>query len=100
MQRFEWDPPKERTNLRKHGIGFELASSVFDDPNLLLEDDRVVDGEERLKAIGLADGKLLLLVVHTVRYEDGTETVIRIISARKPDKRERKRYGDLLARIW
>jgi uncharacterized protein len=80
VQRFEWDPPKERINIRKHGIGFELAESVFDDPYLLLEEDRVVDDEERLRAIGLAGGKLLLLVIHTVRYEDSKETVIRIIT--------------------
>jgi uncharacterized protein len=98
VQRFEWDPSKERINVRKHGIGFELAASVFDDPNLLLEEDRVVDGEERIRAIGLAGGRFLLLVVHTVNDEESDETVIRIISARKTDKSERKRYGDSLAR--
>ena len=98
MQRFEWDLRKERINKKKHGFGFELAASAFDDPYLLLEDDREVDGEERTRAKGVAGDAVLLLVAHTVRYEDNEEAVIRIISARKADKRERQRYGESLSR--
>ena len=88
MQRFEWDQKKERTNKQKHGIGFEEAEAVFDDPYLVLEDDRYVDGETRLQAIGFSGNLTLLTVSHTVRYEDTQKTVIRIISARKSDKYE------------
>jgi uncharacterized protein len=98
VQRFEWDPNKERINRRKHGIGFEEAEAVFDDANLLLEDDRYVDGEFRVQAIGFSGNLILLTVSHTVRNEESTETVIRIISARKADKHEYRRYGESLSR--
>jgi uncharacterized protein len=98
VQRFEWDLRKERINENKHGFGFELTVSVFDDPYMLLKEDRDVDGEERIQAIGVAGNAVLLLVAHTVRYEDNEEAVIRIISARKADKRERQQYGEALSR--
>jgi uncharacterized DUF497 family protein len=97
VQGFEWDPRKEHRNEKKHGIGFELAASIFDDPYLLLEEDRNVDGEGRVRAIGSAGEAILLLVAHTVRGEDDKETgveIIRIISARRADKKERRRYGE------
>lgn len=99
MQRFEWDPKKERINRRKHGIGFEEAEAVFDDPNLLLEDDRFVDGESRVQAIGFSGNLILLTVSHTVLNEESNETVIRIISARRADKHEYRRYGASLSRF-
>ena len=53
--RFEWDSGKDRSNQRKHdGIDFEVASRVFADPNVLIYEDRVVDGEQRWHAIGAA----------------------------------------------
>ena len=98
MQRFEWDIEKQRINEQKHGLSFEEAKSTFYDPYLLLIEDRVVNGEIRHHAIGFANHQLLLTVAHTVRYEDGEQTIIRIISARKADKYERKRYGAALVR--
>jgi hypothetical protein len=93
MTRFEWDSAKARTNLRKHGITFEIASHVFDDPDALMEQDRVEGGELRWQTIGIADGLLLLLVAHTVDLDDDEpDETIRIISARRADRRERKRY--------
>ena len=91
--RFDWDETKDANNLRKHGIGFEAASLVFDDPLQLSVQDREVDGEERWQTVGMAGGALLLLVAHTFEDEDGEE-VVRIISARKANAQERTRYED------
>jgi uncharacterized DUF497 family protein len=90
--RFEWDLSKSDSNLRKHRISFELATLAFADPFALIAQDRIENGEHRWQTLGLAGGYLLLLVAHTVRDDaDGTE-VIRIISARRADQKERKRY--------
>jgi len=91
--RFDWDETKNAINLRKHGVDFNTASLVFDDPLHLPVKDREVDGEVRWQTVGMADGVLLLLVVHTFEDEDEAE-VIRIISARKADAHERRRYED------
>ena len=91
--RFEWDPNKSRANRRKHGVSFETAVVVFDDPNHLSVQDRVEEGEERWQTLGLAGGITILIVAHTVVEEDGEE-VIRIISARKATPRERRRYHE------
>lgn len=91
--RFEWSESKNSANYKKHGVLFETAALVFDDPDALMAPDREVDGEERWHTVGLAEGLLLLLVVHTLRDEDENE-VIRIISARKPTAHERNRYED------
>ena len=88
---FEWDENKNRSNLRKHGVKFEEAAAVFEDPQLLIVRDRVQDGEERWHAIGMVEGCLVLTVAHTLQEEDGSE-VIRIISARSATRRERRRY--------
>lgn len=94
MIRFEWDPAKARTNLRKHGVAFEDAMHVFDDPWALFEQDRTDEGgEPRWQAVGLAGGVLLLLVAHTVR-ETRDDTMIRLISARRATRKERNRYAE------
>ena len=90
--RFEWDVAKAQSNLQKHRVSFEIASRVFADPFALVEQDRIENGERRWQTLGASDGYLLLLVAHTVRDdEDGTE-VIRIVSARRAEPKERKRY--------
>jgi len=88
--RFEWDEDKNRRNLAKHKIGFETAKLVFEDPQMLSEQDRIVDGEERWQTFGAIMG-LIVMVAHTWREEDGEE-VIRLISARKASSRERRTY--------
>jgi uncharacterized DUF497 family protein len=93
MTRFEWDDAKDRLNRRKHGIGFETAAHVFDDPCALMVQDRTENGEERWQAIGRVGNAVVLLVAHTVRFEDEAE-IIRLISARKAQRQERKRYED------
>jgi uncharacterized DUF497 family protein len=64
---------------------------VFNDPDLLMAQDREVDGEERWQTIGMVEGVLLLLVAHTVRDEDNDE-LVRIISAQEVTRHERRRY--------
>ena len=90
--RFEWARAKAESNLRKHRVSFETATRVFADPFAVIGQDRIENGEHRWQTLGVVDGYLLLLVAHTVRDdEDGTE-VIRIISARRAEPKERKRY--------
>jgi uncharacterized DUF497 family protein len=92
--RFEWDSEKDRINQRKHGgIAFESAALVFDDPHVIFYKDRIVDGDVRWHAIGAAEGAVLL-VVHAYRMENdnGEEEIIRIISAREANQRERRVY--------
>lgn len=90
--RFEWDEAKAKSNLRKHGVAFEDALLAFTDPFALMQLDRVEDGEPRWQTLGMVSDYLVVLVAHTVgEDEDGTE-VIRIISARAADRKERRRY--------
>jgi uncharacterized DUF497 family protein len=87
---FEWDLAKARANLRKHGVGFELALRVFADPLAFSHQDRIEGGEQRWQTLGMVDG-ILLLVAHTVTdHEDGE--MIRIISARMATRKERRDY--------
>lgn len=82
---FEWDDKKAESNFLKHGIQFEEAALIFDDPFAVSEQDRIEDGEQRWQTIGIAAGVLLLLVAHTVYSEDEDIEVVRIISARRAD---------------
>jgi uncharacterized DUF497 family protein len=88
---FAWDENKNRINRRKHGVSFETAARIFEDPNVVSYRDRVVDEEERWHAIGCASGIAILLVVHTSEEPHGEEE-IRIVSARKASPRERALY--------
>jgi uncharacterized protein len=92
MTLFEWDDTKAAGNLRKHGISFDDAIEVFYDPYALFEQDRVADGELRWQVIGTVDDVVVLHVAHTVS-ERNIDEVIRIISARRATRKERKRYG-------
>lgn len=89
---FAWDERKNRANWRKHGVSFETAKLVFDDPHHLTRQDREVEGEARWQTIGIVGEVHLLLVAHTVN-EDKNEEVIRIFSARKATRQERSTYG-------
>ncbi len=88
---FAWDENKNRINRRKHGIAFETAARVFQDPGAVSYVEQVVEGQERWHTIGSAGGITLLLVAHTVKEGNGEEE-IRIISARKAGPRERALY--------
>ena len=88
---FEWDENKNTANKKKHGISFEEASTVFEDENaLLIDDPDHSDEEERFLLLGFSEKPRLLIVCHCMRK---SETVIRIISARKATKTEAKQYG-------
>lgn len=91
--RFGWDLEKNRHNRAKHRLDFETAVLVFDDPNALTIQHRVVEGEQRWQTIGLVGGIALLLVAHTVEEEHGEE-MIRIISSRKATPHERRAYEE------
>jgi len=87
---FEWDSAKASANLRKHGVAFEEAETVFsDDLALLIDDPDHSDEEGRFVLLGLSAVPRILAVVHAYRSAPDT---IRIISARKATKAERMIY--------
>jgi len=87
---FEWDAEKARRNLAKHGVSFELARRVWDDPLHIVVPDRFEDGEQRWRIIGMVGPVSLLLVIHT--HPSGEDERVRIISARKATAHERRHY--------
>ncbi len=90
MIEFEWDPAKARGDLRKHGVSFEEAKSVFyDEFARQFFDDDHSGNEDRFIMLGLSDRSRILVVCHCERSGEG---VIRIISARKATSGERKYY--------
>ena len=87
---FTCDPAKARTNLRKHGVSFVEAQSVFcDDRARLVDDPDHSESEDRFIPLGLSESARVLIVVHAYREREG---LIRIISARKASPRERAGY--------
>lgn len=90
MYLFDWDENKNEINLRKHGIDFDEASTVFFDERAILFDDpeHSVD-EERFLLLGMSESAKVCIVCHCYR---GSDTVIRIISARKATRKEEQRY--------
>jgi len=91
---FSWDPAKATSNLKKHGVSFEEAQSVFyDEFAIQFYDDESI-GEDRFLLLGISNLSRMLVVVHCER--GGRKEELRIISARKATKAERKHYqGDL-----
>jgi uncharacterized protein len=74
-------------------VSFQTAVLVFADPNALVVQDRIENGEERWRAIGVVEGLFMVVVAHTVREQDALE-VIRIISARRANREEKRRYEE------
>lgn len=100
---FHWDRDKNRFNRAKHGVSFETASKVFEDPRALSRLERVVAGEERWQTVGTVGGVTVLLVAHLWHESAGQEDqghdeqggeVVRIISARKATRNERRAYEE------
>lgn len=92
MIKFEWDENKNRTNQQKHGISFDEARTVFyDDEALVRDDPEHSEEEERFVILGLSNKANLLVVCHCYR---ASETVIRIISARKATRTESQYYHE------
>ena len=88
---FEWDPKKEVSNVAKHGVSFSEAQTAFTDEFArLIPDPDHSDDEDRFILLGTSIGSRLLVICHCVRLEDS----IRIISARKAQKQERKAYEE------
>jgi len=87
---FEWNPDKARSNLKKHGVSFNEASTVFNDPlSVTFPDLDHSYGEERYVIIGLSNADRILVVPHTDRAD-----LVRIISAREATRNERRFYQD------
>ncbi|MBF0500217.1 MAG: BrnT family toxin [Candidatus Riflebacteria bacterium] len=90
---FEWDPSKARKNLKKHGVPFERAATIFLDSSALSElDEEHSQEEERWLTLGLDKTGILLVVSHTYMGKNGAKALIRLISARKATKTEAKQY--------
>jgi uncharacterized DUF497 family protein len=88
--KFDWDPSKARRNLRKHQVDFNEASTVFADTlSITIPDPDHSEEEERWVPVGLSNRHRLLVVVHTEEKE-----TIRIISARRADRVERRKYEE------
>jgi uncharacterized DUF497 family protein len=87
---FEWNPDKANSNLKKHGVSFNEASTVFNDPlSVTFPDPDHSFGEERYVIIGLSSANRILIVSHTDRVNR-----VRIISAREATRNERRFYED------
>jgi len=85
---FEWDDEKARKNIKKHGVSFEEAATIFNDPKIAtISDPDHSETEERFVSLGMSFIQRLLAVIHTERNER-----IRLISARKATTTERKNY--------
>lgn len=87
---FEWDENKAKSNLAKHGVSFQEASTVFGDPlSLTIPDPAHSQAEDRFIIIGHSHQRELLVVVHTERGDN-----MRVVSARRASRRERKTYEE------
>jgi uncharacterized DUF497 family protein len=89
--RFEWDEQKRLANIKKHGIDFVDVPAIFKNDIVTVIDDRFDYGETRYQTLGLLRTRVIM-VVHTE-----SETVIRLISARKANKYEEKIYFSEIA---
>ena len=88
--RFEWNPDKAKRNLILHKVSFEEAIESFFDPNALDDFDELHSEQEtRYNLIGMSSRRLLFVV-----YSEPAEEIVRIISARKADRKHEKIYGD------
>ncbi|MCL2224564.1 MAG: BrnT family toxin [Defluviitaleaceae bacterium] len=88
---FEWDDAKNEYNIQEHSVAFKEAATVFKDNNAIMFDDyaHTNEAEERFIIIGRSEYQRILMVCHCYRENDDK---IRIITARKANKKERKLY--------
>ncbi len=92
---FEWDIRKAKSNIRKHRISFERATTIFRDPNILsIPDEEHSAFEERWLTMGLDESGILLVISHTFKDLNLTVSKIRIISARKATTTEEEQYEE------
>ena len=90
---FEWDDEKDEVNRTKHGIGFEEAKVIFTHPVVTAQDDRRDYGEKRFISYGRTGRSVVIAVVHTMRLGR-----LRLISARKANRKERRAYNEYLTK--
>lgn len=89
---FDWHPAKAASNLRLHGVAFRQATTVFRDPLARsMPDEEHSHDEDRWVTIGQSEDGRLLVVVHTFRRR-GDRSLVRIISARRATRRERRTF--------
>jgi len=92
---FDWDPVKERANIRSHRISFRQAATVFRDPNQLSTSDEEHSGEEdRWVTIGLDSTGVLRVIIHKFEQLEENVCLIRMISARRATNVEEKQYRE------
>jgi uncharacterized protein len=92
---FEWDIAKARENVRKHGVSFEEAASVFGDDDALIYDDvEHSDEEDRFIIVGVSARERVLLAVYTIRHKQ----TVRIINSRYPTRHQTRAYEEHKAR--
>lgn len=92
---FEWDSRKAKSNINKHQISFERATTIFRDPNILsIPDEDHSESEERWLTMGLDESGILLVISHTFKFMSKDVSKVRIISARKVTKAEVKQYEE------
>ncbi len=94
MIKFTWDERKNTINVKKHGFGFELASSAFEDPFALFGENQQHEGEMRCVTLGMTGG-VILTITHLPLEEDKSDPgtmVCRLISAREATRQEKKHY--------
>ena len=95
IPQFEWDLEKAYENVRKHGVSFEEAATVFGDDDALIEDDvEHSDREDRFIIVGMSARERVLLTVYTIRRADA----VRIISSRRANSSEKKTYEAQISR--
>ncbi|MCK4870129.1 MAG: BrnT family toxin [Gammaproteobacteria bacterium] len=88
-----WDKSKASANLYKHHVSFDMAKQVFTDPHSLSwHDSRFAYFEQRWITFGAVDNMTIIVVAHRYEEEENDEETIRIISARRANKKERERY--------
>ena len=92
---FEWDPQKAHSNLVKHGVSFEQATTIFRDPHAIsIYDDEHSADDERWLTLGISSTGGLLIVHHTFDEADDEVIIVRIISSRKATKQEELQYTE------
>jgi uncharacterized protein len=89
--KFEWDPGKNRTNIRKHGFDFADAEEMFSGPLLIRPDTQEDYGEDRWIGIGLTRGRFAI-----VAFSERPDNTIRIISLRRAKRAEQKEYEEAI----
>jgi uncharacterized protein len=92
MMTFEWDDAKDFANQKKHGVSFQRAARVFLDPLRVTKVERIEQDETRWQTFGVIEGIVLLMVAHTWLDIDSEVEIVRLISARRATRRERRIY--------